>query len=277
MSGQAIALDHVGIVGPDLNRLAATYARLGFQLTPLARHEGGRTGNHCIMLAGSYLELVATLPGGTSATLGRFLDRYAGIHILAFRIEDDAAALSRLARAGFPELGVSRTERALDDGDPAGPHVGFALITPPDPPEGRVHLIRHLTPDTLWQKRFQAHPNRVTSLASVTMLVEQPAVTTAWLSRVAGRAAVVEGDGYRLELPRGRVCILPASAHPDLAGGPVDTPPLPWIAGLTVHTDDGNRALRATLAGHDMPHQTDGGAIIVRVGALFLRFEPSLS
>ena len=133
MNGQATALDHVGIVGPDLACLAAAWTRLGFQLTPLARHEGGRTGNHCVMLDGSYLELVATLPGGTSATLARFLGRYAGIHILAARIDDDAAALVRLARAGFGDLHASHTERALDDSDPTSPRVGFSGHGQQDP------------------------------------------------------------------------------------------------------------------------------------------------
>ncbi len=270
MNGQATALDHVGIVGPDLACLAAAWTRLGFQLTPLARHEGGRTGNHCVMLDGSYLELVATLPGGTSATLARFLGRYAGIHILAARIDDDAAALVRLARAGFGDLHASHTERALDDSDPTSPRVGFSLITPPDPPEGRVHLIRHLTPEAMWQPRFLVHPNQAASLTALTLIVAEPAVTAAWLSRVTGRPAVVEADGLAIDLGRQRLRILPAPGadHP---------PALPWVSGLTLRTSDANRALASILAVHAIPHHKDATAIIVRQDDMILRFEPSLS
>lgn len=270
MSGQATGLDHVGIVGPDLSSLAAAWTRLGFQLTPLARHEGGRTGNHCVMLDGSYLELVATMPGGTSTTLTRFLARYSGIHILALRIGDEDAALARLARAGFPDLHASRTERALDDSDPANPRVGFSLITPPDPPEGRVHLIRHLTQEAMWQERFLAHPNRAASLASLTLVVERPAITAAWLSRVAGRAVVVDGPGLALDLGRQRLRILPATGtdHP---------PTLPWISGITLRTSDANHALSAILAARAVPHHKEGTAIIVRQDDLILRFEPTSS
>ena len=42
MSG-ADSLDHVGIAGRDLDAMAAAFERLGFQLTPLARHSGKRT------------------------------------------------------------------------------------------------------------------------------------------------------------------------------------------------------------------------------------------
>ena len=267
MSGQATALDHAGIVGPDLASLAAAWTRLGFQITPLARHEGGRTGNHCIMLDGSYLELVATLPGGTSATLARFLARHAGIHILALRIDDEDAALSRLARAGFAGLSASHTDRALDDSDPASPRVGFTLVTPPDPPEGRVHLIRHLTPGTMWQPRFLAHSNQVTTLAAVTLMVEQPAVTAAWLSRVAGRPVVVDGDGLALDLGAQRLRILPPAGT-----GP--HPALPWISGLTLRTSDANQALGTILSERAIPHRQDGTAIIVRQDDVMLRFEP---
>ena len=39
----AQALDHVGIAGADLAALSAAYERLGFTLTPPARHSGRRT------------------------------------------------------------------------------------------------------------------------------------------------------------------------------------------------------------------------------------------
>jgi catechol 2,3-dioxygenase-like lactoylglutathione lyase family enzyme len=272
MSGAAASIDHVGIVGPDLATLAARYTRLGFRLTPLARHDGGRTGNHCVMLDGAYLELVATLPGGLSATLTRFLGRYAGAHILAFGIEDAAATLARLGRAGFSDLRPYRTSRTFDAADPASPEVAVSLITLPDPPEGRVHLIRHLTPAVLWQAGFTEHPNRVTTLAEVTVIVAEPAVTAAWYSRALGRPAEPDpAGGYALALPRGRLRILPPEAAPATPLG------LPWIAALTLRTGDHNRALRGWLANQAVAHHVDADSIVVRDGDLLLRFEPAPS
>ena len=98
----AEGLDHVGVVTADLNAAARAWRRIGFSLTRLARHAAAGTGNHCAMLRHGYVELIATVdPARPSATLDRFLARYAGIHILSLAISDEQAALARLLQAGF--------------------------------------------------------------------------------------------------------------------------------------------------------------------------------
>jgi len=267
MSGQALGLDHVGIVGPDLAALAATFADLGFTVTPRAEHEGGRTGNHCVMLHESYLELVSTLPGGTSATLARFLARYAGIHIIALRINLTPPCLARLERAGFPGLRPSETHRPLDGTRRDSPMVGFSLVTPPDPPEGRVHLIRHLTPELLWQPTMMAHPNHAVRLAAIEMVVAEPAVTASWFSRVADRPVTPDpAGGFALELPEGRIRMRAP------VGDETVTPP--WIRGVTLLTDDGNMAIIGILSRAGIAYHNDQEAVITRVDDLILRFQP---
>ena len=272
MSGAAQTLDHVGIVGADLDALAAVFANLGFALTPLARHAGGRTGNRCIMFRdGGYLELVATVNGGTSATLDRFLCRYPGIHILALGIDDTTAAAERLRRAGI-NTHADRTERSTDDSDPAAPQVAFALLTPPDPPEGRVHLIRHLTPDALWQERFLTHPNQTVRLEEAILVAPVPAETAARLSVLAGRPVQPDpAGGYVLPLQTGRLRILPpaswASLHPNRAA-----PTLPWIGGLTLNTADGNAALHRLLTDRGIDHDQSPGLLQVEAAGVVLSF-----
>ena len=208
---QAVSLDHIGIVGRDLDALAAAFGRLGFTLTPLARHAGGRTGNRCVMLHGAYLELMSTVDGGTSATLDRFLARYEGAHILAFAVTDLDAARARLALAGLDAPPPSLTDRLVDDAEPDGARARFALVTPPDIPEGRVLLVRHLTPDALWQDRFMRHANGASKLLGVTIQSTEPAATTARLSRITGVAAIPDPDGgYALPIDTTRVRIVPA-------------------------------------------------------------------
>ena len=52
------------------------------------------------MLHGSYIELLAVVdPNAKSATLARWLACYAGVHLLAFAIEDEQIASARLQRA----------------------------------------------------------------------------------------------------------------------------------------------------------------------------------
>jgi Glyoxalase-like domain len=269
---RAAALDHVGVVARDVAALAAEFENLGFCLTPFARHAGGRTGNRNVMLRQGYIELLSVVDGGSSATLDGFLARYAGIHIMALAVADEAATLARLHRAGFAQAGLSRTDRAIDDADPAGPRARFTLITTPDAPEVRVHLIRHETPEALWQERFLHHPNHAAALEEVTLVVTDPAATAARLSRLAGNPVVPDAaGGYALDLPRGRVRILPEAAlgavFPEVAA-----PVLPWIAGLTLGTDDGNTGLRRRLEERAIPFRAGSDALVVQAGGVVLRF-----
>jgi Glyoxalase-like domain len=268
----ATALDHVGVVGRDVAVLAAEFEHLGFCLTPLARHAGGRTGNRNVMLRQGYIELLSVVDGGSSATLDGFLARYAGTHILALAIEDETATLARLHRAGFAQATLSHTDRTIDDADPAGPRARFTLVTTPDPPEGRVHLIHHETPEALWQERFLHHPNHATALEEVVIAAPQPAATAARLSRLAGRPVVPDAaGGYMLDLARGRVRMLPGGSigavFPDVA-----VPALPWIAGITLATGDATAALRRWLEDRAIRFHAAGDALLVQAGGVTLRF-----
>ncbi len=273
-SASADALDHVGIAGNDLGTLAAKWEALGFCLTPLARHSGKRTpdgpvvpfgtGNRCIMLREGYLELIAIVdPGAFSNTLDRFLARYAGIHILALSIADEEANLARLRRAGIDIPGVAYLERPVDDADPAGPKARFARLPLPDPAEGRIQLIRHLTPEAIWQERFMVHPNRAVALAEIVLAVEKPAETAARFSILAGRPVVPDPEGgFQLDLPRGKVRMLPAEAVDQVFPG-IAIPCLPFIAGMVVRTDDGGTAAMALLAARGIPHRRIPAGLLV--------------
>lgn len=284
----AIGLDHVGIAGKNLFVLAECYERLGFLLTPLARHSGKRTpdgpvvpfgtGNRCIMLRAGYLELIAIVdPGAFSNTLDRFLARYTGIHIIALDVEDAEANLARLRRAGFDIPGIAYLERPVDDADPDGLRARFARLPLPDAPEGRIQLIQHLTRDSIWQEQFLSHPNRAAALEAVILAVADPAETAARFSRLSGQPAVPDPiGGFALDLPRGRVRLLAEENLAKIFPGIV-APVLPFVAGISLRTSDGGAAITrltaergiatvTTTEGVVVMPQTAGGAAI-----LFLR------
>jgi Glyoxalase-like domain len=231
-SGAAIGIDHVGIAGADLDRLAQEFSGLGFHVTRFAAHESGRTGNRCIMLRdGGYLELIATVPGQASSTLERFLAIGPGAHILGLEIADEAPALARLQRARVPAQ-VTVTER--DSGQP-GAKARFAVIMPPDQPEGRVLLVRHLTRDLLWRPNNVVHPNRAVALAEVVYTADAPAEIMTRLSRLAGRPAEPDPlGGFRITLSQGCVRVLPRVVASAVFPGAPGVPPL---IGLTVVTE----------------------------------------
>jgi len=274
----ATALDHIGLVGPDAAALHAEFERLGFLLTPLSRQSGRLradgpvepwgTANRCAMLRHGYIELLAILDPALPANgLDRFLARYSGMHILALGIEDEHANLERLRRAGLDIPGVLHLERAVDDADPTGPRARFARLPFPDAPEGRIQLIRHLTPEAIWQERFTTHPNRAVSLEAAILAVANPADTAARLSRLAGRPVIPDpAGGFALELARGIVRILPPDALPAVLPG-LAPPTLPFMAGLVVRTEDDAATIRTLVPGlRPVPGgvmTTAGGAAIV--------------
>jgi len=245
----ATGLDHIGIAGASLDTLARSFLDLGFHLTPTAAHASGRTANRCAMFRdGGYLELIATVPGHASATLDRFLTLGEGAHILALEIVDESAALDRLTRAGIA------AEASVTERDAGGAKARFGLILPPDPPEGRVLLIRHHARNLLWRPEHIVHPNGARGLIEAVYATASPAVTMTHLSRVSGRHAEPDPlGGYRIALDHGCIRILPRDAAQMLFPGAAGGAP---ILGLTI----------ASLGNQDR---------VVHAGGVAIRFVPA--
>ena len=266
----AVAVDHVGVAARDLAPMAAAYERLGFALSPVAQQSGRRrpdlpvekygSGNRCAFLKHGYIELIAILdPALYDNTLNAFLARYAGMHILALAMTDEEANLTRMRAAGIEIPGVAYLERPVEAG---GPIAKFARLPFPDPPEGRVQLIRHLTPERVWQEKWMDHANKAVALEEVILCAATPAETAARLSRLSGLP--VEPDpagGFLLRLPGAaraagpfapvmetRVRVLTEQALGDVLPG-VTAPALPCMAGMVVRTEDGGAAARRVLEG----------------------------
>ena len=275
----AVALDHVGVAARDLQPLAAAYERLGFTLTPMARQSGRRapglpvepygTGNRCAFLQHGYIELIAVLdPARFDNGLQTWLGRYAGLHIIALAVEDEAANLDRLRRGGVSIPGVAYLERPVE---PGGPIARFARLPLPDAPEGRLQLIRHLTPELVWQDRWTAHANGAVALESAVLAAAEPAETTARLSRLTGLPARPDPlGGFRIALPGAAgaagprspamettLRVLPPEAVPRLFPG-VSPPALPSVVGMVVRTADGAASARRVLAGLPIAEAPDG-------------------
>lgn len=285
----AEALDHVGIAGADLGKLSTAYEELGFALTPIARHSGRRTpdgpvvpfgtGNRCAMLREGYLELIAVVdPESFTNSLESSLARYAGLHILALGIDDEEANLARMRAGGVKIPGIAYLERPVDDADPGGPKARFARLLLPDAPEGRIFLIRHLTPEAIWQERFLAHPNHAAGLQEVVVVTTAPAESAQRFSLLAGLPVTPDpAGGFALRLPRGRVRIVPPEALAGVLPG-VTPPALPCIAGITIRTDDANEAIRRLVGERGIAHQEVAEGILVdpaAAGGAALLFRPT--
>jgi catechol 2,3-dioxygenase-like lactoylglutathione lyase family enzyme len=261
-----VTLDHVGVAAHDLDALAATYQGLGFTLTPLARHAGRLrpdgpvvpfgTGNRCAMLGTpakpqGYLELIARIdPNAPANSLDRFLQRYEGIHIVAFGIDDAEAELARLRREGFDLPGVAYLERPVDQTDAAKGIAKFARLPLPNEasPEGRMQLMRHLTPELIWRDAWLEHANRAVQLAGLAICVADVAEAAGRFARLTGVAAWPSVGMAHFELADARLTLAAPAALEALLPG-VAPPTLPFIAGVTIATADEGAAIRAIAGG----------------------------
>ena len=248
---------------PTSRRLRAEWERLGFALTPLALHKGAGTGNRCAMLRQGYIELIATIdPSRPSATLARFLAHHPGIHIVTFAIADEAAAAARLARAGLPANPVA-SARATD-----GPPARFIRLALADA-DPRLQLLRHLTPELVWQPRFLTHPNHAVALECVVMAAPEPATLAARLSRVAGVAVRPDpAGGFVLPLAQGSVRVLAPEMVAGMFPG-VAIPEPPCIAGIVLRTDDANAAVAALPPDRARPVP---GGVLAQAGGVAILF-----
>jgi methylmalonyl-CoA/ethylmalonyl-CoA epimerase len=95
-------LDHVGIAVADLEEAVAHYRRtLGLEPVHRERVEDQGVEEVLFRVGTSYVQLLGAL--GPQTPVGRFLaSRGPGVHHVAYRVEDLAAALEHLRAEGVP-------------------------------------------------------------------------------------------------------------------------------------------------------------------------------
>ena len=209
------SLDHLGTIVRDLAAGAARWEKLGFQLSPLSRQRGkmpGRdedgpwaTANRCAILAQGYLELIGIVDATAFNPWTKFLDRFEGLHLLAFRVPNADSAYAELAKRTDTLNAPVQRERKLDVNG-AEETMRFRNIFSRDEsyPEGRYILLEHQTPDFLWQPRYQSHPNGALALEAALVCADDVAAEASRLERLLGVPAAQGADGVlRLRPPQG--------------------------------------------------------------------------
>ena len=220
-TGDAIFLDHLAHWVPDIHAASELLDRLGFLVTPYAEHvhapvDGGTpvpagSANQCVMLEHGYLEVLTPI-GDTSIAreVRAALERYTGLHLAAFCVEDAAAHRERLVSAGFaqrPAVTLSR-EITTAEGEPST--LRFTVVRPEVGclPEGRVQFLSHHTPHALWQTRWLTHPNTARGLTDMLFCVDDTREAGERYARYLGRGAQAIEGGCVLAVDRGRLALL---------------------------------------------------------------------
>jgi catechol 2,3-dioxygenase-like lactoylglutathione lyase family enzyme len=169
--------DHAVIGVRDLEAARDVWRRLGFVVTPRGRHVGWGTGNYCIMLGRTYIELLgivnhAEFLNGLDAKLAAGGE---GLLSLALATPDAEAARAVLTGRGFALDAVQALGRKLQlpSGD-VMPQFRLLHLPPGTLPGIGSFLTEHLTPDMLRQPDWLVHPNGARDLQSALLVADDP-------------------------------------------------------------------------------------------------------
>ncbi|WP_186766631.1 VOC family protein [Puniceibacterium confluentis] len=193
-------IDHVLLIGGDLDGVAAQYARLGFALSPPGLHSAAKgTANHTIMLQHDYIELLGILRDTELNRQRRaVLERSGpGLHAIACRVADAEAAARDLAHLGIATESLSHFDRPVPlDGGGVG-RAAFSTLNfrTEDVPVGLLFMCQHKTPDTVWLPALMRHANSAIGITAVKAVSDDPQPDAARLARLLGVAAVTRADG----------------------------------------------------------------------------------
>jgi len=276
-----VFLDHVGWFVPDIDAAGAAFERLGFVLTPFAAQRnadpaGGPpvpagTGNRCAMLRRGYLEILTPVAGADTplaAQMRHAIDRYAGVHLIAFTVADADAAHAKLAGGGFRPQPPVHLRRPITRDDGSAAEVAFTVIrVPPDAmPEGRIQMLTQETPDLVWQESLIARENGVRALTGVLLCVPEPAEAAGRFARFLDREAAGDGTYFTIDLDRGRLGIADVERCAALLPG-APLPGLPCMAAVALAAADPGTA-RDLCAARDVALlDADDGTVRVAPGA----------
>jgi hypothetical protein len=239
--GDEIFLDHVGHFVRDQDAASRALARLGFAPTPVSIQynlDGTKmgTGNITAMLARGYIEVLfkaADTPLGQE--FEATLQAHAGVHLANFVVVDAAKHHQRLTDEGFAMRPLVQFQRPVET--VTGPGTAAFTVVRLERgamAEGRIQILTHRTEDTVWQKRWLAHPNGALALIDLVIASPDVAEATARFERFLGRQATSTQFGQAtFVLDRGQIQLLSEAAFtamfPEIA-----VPRLPFIGAYAI-------------------------------------------
>jgi hypothetical protein len=214
----ARGIDHLVIAVRDLDAARAAYQRLGFTLTPEARHPFG-TKNSLVQLDGAFLELVAIadpilIPEPTPqrfsfAAFNRdFLAEHQGLSMLVLKSRDaniDQAAFATHGLATYEPIRFERSARAPDGSER---RVAFTMTFTTD---ARLHDIgfftcQHHYPENFWRPDYQRHANGAGRIEAAVMVTRDPADFHEFLTYFTGVHDMISTSlGIEIDTGAGKV------------------------------------------------------------------------
>lgn len=280
----ARGIDHVIHLVRDLDRAAADYERIGFQVGTRNKHPFG-THNRIIQLDGSYIEILEVaepekITGAGSPTsfahfhrdfLARNGEGLSGLVLSSADANQDKLLFDEAGFGGFPVFDFGRMGRRPDGSEA---ELSFSLVHLREPVSGEVMTLvcQHRRPENFWFPELQQHANGMTRVTDAVFVAESPTDHQYFLQTFTGRRDVRSSSlGVSADTPRGTVQITEARPFADAFGA---SPAVSSGIRLGAVIFGGNmERLREQLAGTDVPITERAGRLAMQIHGAVLAFE----
>ncbi|MCX8673738.1 VOC family protein [Gilliamella sp. B3023] len=191
-------IDHVVItVSDQLDQANSQYQKLGFTTTPRGHHSLG-TSNNLAIFTTTYLELLGFEPqnAGKVDKSWCFDDGLTG---LVFKTKDANKLYQQLVSQGIKVEGDGPKSffRPVELNDGTKPEACFKTVRldPSYTPNGQIFFCDQLTPELVWRKEWQTHPNGVININQVIIEAQKPRSSIKLLEKTFPSANIIEIDG----------------------------------------------------------------------------------
>jgi hypothetical protein len=200
-------LDHAVInVDDQLDSVYSLFCRMGFQLSARGHHSMG-SSNHLAIFGENYLELLGYEPSKAQTERGLWRAPL-GLAGLVWKTSDAQAtyqSLQTLRLAGAPPTSFSRPV-TLPDGEATVAEFCITRLTDDAIPNGFSFFCQHITPDAVWQARWQQHPNSVLDLTDFVIMADKPAHAALVYARLFGED-ISSSEQNNFLLQAGSACL----------------------------------------------------------------------
>lgn len=212
-------LDHMVVnVHFDMDGAAQQFSRLGFELTPRGFHTLGSI-NHLMVFQSDYLELIG-LPPGAGVRRPEIASEPLGLTGLVFKtdnVDETFEHLQTLGMAGDPPKSFSRS--VVIGGVEEQACFRTVTVRPGVFAPGRVYFCEHQTPELVWYRGWQGHPNGVTATREFIVVANDPEAEAARYASLLSCDVASSGNGSALiDLTGSRLVLLDPARYAERFG-----------------------------------------------------------
>lgn len=276
-------IDHLVLPVRDLDRAREIYTRMGFTLTPPARHPWG-TANSLVQFDRCFLEILAVADqslirehGSGSFSFGAFnrdfLSRREGFSMLVLESADARADTAEFAKAGlktYRPFDFSR-KAVLPSGEEVTVAFSLAFTSDPNVADAGFFTCQQHAPEHFWKPDYQRHANSARTITGVVMTSADPASHEQFLLNFSGAKKVRKTqNSLTIDTPRGRIAVLTPRAARSRYGDTIVLDPRGGVRFVAYHVGvTGLAAARAALKLGRIPFRDDQDMLSVAAADAF--------